>query len=159
MTESEKILVVNLWEEKKPIKYIVSLLPYKPYVARKQIKEMVENGELKQRRCRDKERSKNKILEIYNNKTKNIYEIAKETNLSFNYVRDILYRCGIRRKRPEKNYKKRKQTTFEDLSNNSKEILLELKNGKTARQISKEKDISTQWIHKLKSQHKYFIEN
>ena len=158
MTESEKNLVVKLWAENKSISYIVSLLPYRPYVAKTQIKKMIEEGALQNRVFRSKAESVKMVASVYKNKTSNIYEIAKELNLTVGYVSELVRLAGIKRKRPPKNYKKRKKTELNDLSNKSQEIILELKSGKSARLIAKEKDVSVQWVHETKKRYKHIFD-
>ena len=84
------------------------------------------------------------MLYLHKNKTKNPYEIAEHLGLKASTVKNILVDQKIKRERPKHNYKKK------ELCERSKTILEMLESGKTPRQVAREMDVSTQWVHILK---------
>lgn len=144
MIESEIKLVEKLWESGKGIGEIARLLPYKEYIARREIAELKKNGVLKGKSGKSQANTQAKVLQAYNDGITSPYEIAEMFNMDIRYVNIILSNAKLGRTRPKRNYKQRK------VCENTQAIIDRLKNGKRVREICAEFGVSTQYVYQVK---------
>lgn len=145
MTESETKLVIRLWESGKGIGEIARLLPYKEYIAKKEIAELKRNGVLKGKSGKSQANTQAKVLQAYNDGITNPYEIAETLEIDMRYVNNILCSAKLGRVRPKRNYKQRK------VCENTQAIIEQLKSGKRVREICAEFGVSTQYVYQVKN--------
>lgn len=141
--------VIAMWNSGSKIYEIIRVMPCSEKKAKAIIKEMKDNGDLP--KCRP--RAKDIVLMAYSNGMTNPYEIAEKYGYSVKTIKGTLTDLKLNRGRPAKNYKKRKSVEFSDLCQNTQDIVLELKNGVSPRDISRKYNISTQHIYKLKEKY------
>lgn len=141
MTESEKELLIRLWDSGKTNKEIFQLFPYKQQYLRQQIKKLKEDGVLKGKNAKTQEKTREKILQAYHSGMTNPYEIAEYVGICMLYVNNVLCEEKLNRKRPPQNYKKK------ELSESTKKIIDEIKNGTPIANISKKYSVSTQYVY------------
>lgn len=144
MIESEIKLVERLWASGKTIGEIARLLPYKEYIAKREIAELKKKGVLQGKSGKSVENTKARVLQAYHDGITNPYEIAEMFEMDFHYVNTILGSAKLGRVRPKQNYKQRK------VCENTQTIVEALRNGKTVRQISTEFGVSTQYVYQVK---------
>lgn len=144
MTESEIKLVERLWASGKGIGEIARLLPYKEYIAKREIAELKRNGVLKGKSGKSQANTQAKVLQAYNDGITSPYEIAEMFNMDIRYVNNILSNAKLGRTRPKRNYKQRK------VCDNTKAIIEQLKSGKRVREICAEFGVSTQYVYQVK---------
>jgi hypothetical protein len=85
-----------------------------------------------------------KLLSLYSQGITNPYELSQRTGYAIGSIQAILYQNGIRKKRPNKNYKKTERNIL------AKAILFELlTTDKTASQIAREYGVSRQYVSEL----------
>jgi DNA invertase Pin-like site-specific DNA recombinase len=147
MTESEIKLVERLWESGKGVGEIARLLPYKEYIAKREIAELKRNGVLRGRSGKTKEKTWGKILQAYNGGKTNPYEIAEMLGLRVNTVNHVLSNLSLKRKRPRHNY------ANIEIGDKTKDILSEIKNGGVLSEIARKHGVSRQYVHKLKNKY------
>lgn len=150
MTESEKSLVISLWNSGETMASIIQVLPYSKYRARQEIKQLQQDGILVGRSGKTQSKTKEKILCLYNDGITSPYEIAEILNFKVGTVNTILSNAKLDRKRPEHNYKKRKQTNFNLLCDKTKEIIVSLQEGLSVREVAKKFDVATQYVYEIK---------
>lgn len=161
MTESEKALIVRLWENGQTMEKIIRMLPCSNGKARAYILELQQNGTIKGRSGKTREKTLERVLQAYNGGISNPYEISQELNLAFSTVSIALHELGIRRKRPPHNYKKRKKFAICDLTERVKKVLCELAEGKGVRETARNNGISAQRVSTIKKEYleRYIKEN
>ena len=151
MTESEIKLVERLWANGKGVGEIARLLPYKEYIAKREIAELKRNGVLKGRSGKSRVNTQARVLQAYNDGITSPYEIAEMLGMDYRYVNIILSNAKLGRQRPKRNYKQRK------LCENTQAIITALKSGKRVREICAEFGVSTQYVYQVKN--KFVQEN
>jgi hypothetical protein len=145
MTESEIKLVERLWASGKGVGEIARLLPYKEYIAKKEIRELKQNGVLNGRSGKSQANTQARVLQAYNDGITSPYEIAEVLEMDIRYVNKILSNAKLGRVRPKRNYKQRK------LCENTQSIITALKSGKRVREICAEFGVSTQYVYQVKN--------
>ena len=145
MTESEIKLVERLWASGKGVGEIARLLPYKEYIAKREIAELKKKGVLKGRSGKSRANTQERILQAINDGITSPYEIAELCGVCRRYVYNVLSRAKVKIQRPKRNYKQRK------LCENTQSIITALKSGKTAREICAEFGVSTQYVYEVKN--------
>lgn len=145
MTESEIKLVERLWASGKGVGEIARLLPYKEYIAIREIRELKRNGVLKGRSGKSRANTQARVLQAYNDGITIPYEIADMLDMDYRYVNTILSNAKLGRARPKRNYKQRK------LCENTQAIIEQLKSGKRVREICAEFGVSTQYVYEVKN--------
>lgn len=154
MTESERRLIIDLWESRMKVEDIVRMLPCDQKTARKYIKALREEGVLAREKHRRAELTREIILTAYNNGETNPYVLAKTYHLSAYTVKDILVSFGLERQRPKRNYKKRNPTDITKLCEKTQAVCDEIRNGVSASAICEKYKVSRQYVSLLKK--KYF---
>lgn len=154
MTESERRLIIDLWESRMKIADIVKMLPCDEKTARGYIKSLKDEGVLAAEKHRNKELTRQVIKTAYDNGEHNPYELARTYHLSANTVKTILVGFGLKRKRPKRNYKKRNPTDIGRLCVKTQEICAEIANGATAKELTAKYGVTRQYVSFLKK--KYF---
>ena len=144
MTESEIKLVERLWASGKGVGEIARLLPYKEYIARQEIRELKRNGVLKGRSGKSRANTQARVLQAYNDGITSPYEIAELCGVGAGHIRNVLSQAKVKNGRPKRNYKQRK------VCENTQAIITALQSGKTARQISQDFSVSTQYVYEIK---------
>lgn len=145
MTESEIKLVERLWASGKGVGEIARLLPYKEYIAKREIAELKRNGVLKGRSGKSQANTQARVLQAYKDGITNPYEIAEMFDMDYRYVNNILSNAKLGRERPKRNYKQRK------VCENTQAIITALKSGKRVREICAEFGVSTQYVYQVKN--------
>ena len=149
MEQIYKEQIKKLWDNGESIDRIIKLLPFEKKIVAKAIIEMRKNGELLMEDRNKNKTKKNKILRLYNSGVQNPYTIAEEVGCSLLSVKAVLYRAGIKRKRPSKNYKERKKSDVSTLKETTQKIISEIKTGKPKSQIAKMYGVSRQWVYAI----------
>lgn len=150
LQEQELKLIKNLWDNGASINAIAQMLPYKKGKSLSIIKELKQSGLLVGKHRKGK-CTIQKVLYVYENQTKNPYEIAKILSLSLNTVKHILsYNIKDKRERPKHNYKKRKKSQVDNLSKNTQEIIRLLKENLPCAEIAKRLTVSRQYVYAVK---------
>ena len=144
MTESETKLVERLWASGKGIGEIARLLPYKEYIAKREIQELKRNGVLKGKSGKSQANTQARVLQAYNDGITSPYEIAEMLDMDYRYVNIILSSAKLGRERPKRNYKQRK------VCENTQAIITALRNGERVREICAEFGVSTQYVYQVK---------
>jgi hypothetical protein len=145
LTESEIKLVERLWASGKGVGEIARLLPYKEYIAKREIAELKRNGVLKGKSGKSQANTQARVLQAYNDGITSPYDIAKMLDMDYRYVNIILSNAKLGRKRPKRNYKQRK------VCENTQAIITALKSGKRVREICTEFGVSTQYVYQVKN--------
>jgi hypothetical protein len=145
MTESEIKLVERLWASGKGVGEIARLLPYKEYIAKREIAELKKKGVLKGRSGKSQANTQAKVLQAYNDGITSPYEIAEMLDMNYRYVNIILSNAKLGRERPKRNYKQRK------VCENTQAIITALRNGKRVREVCAEFGVSTQYVYQVKN--------
>jgi hypothetical protein len=144
LTESEIKLVERLWASGKGVGEIARLLPYKEYIAIREIRELKKKGVLKGKSGKSQANTQAKVLQAYNDGITSPYEIAEMFGVCCGYVNNILSGAIGGRQRPKRNYKQRK------LCKNTQAIITALRSGKRVREICAEFGVSTQYVYQVK---------
>ena len=145
MTESEIKLVERLWASGKGVGEIARLLPYKEYIAKREIAELKRNGVLNGRSGKSRANTQARVLQAYNDGITNPYETAEMLGIDCRYVNIILSNAKLGRQRPKRNYKQRK------VCENTQAIITALRSGKRVREICAEFGVSTQYVYQVKN--------
>ena len=145
MTASEIKLVERLWASGKGVVEIARLLPYKEYIAKREIQELKRNGVLKGKSGKSQANTQAKVLQAYNDGITNPYEIAEMCEINWRYVNKILCGAKLGRVRPKQYYKLRKVCEI------TQAIITALKSGKRVREICAEFGVSTQYVYQVKN--------
>lgn len=154
MTESEKRLIIDLWESRMKVEDIVRMLPCDTATARGYIKALRAEGVLTAEKHRGKELTREIIKTAYENGERNPYVLAKTYHLSPYTVKDILVGLGLERHRPKTNYKKRKPTDIAKLCVKTQDICEEIAKGTKPKEITEKYGVTRQYVSLLKK--KYF---
>lgn len=144
--------ILCLWGGGCSINEICRAIPLKEGKVRAIIKDMRDLGELGERPSKSKI-TKDKVISLYKSGVKSPYEIADCYGLSVVTVRNILSHASLHRGRPKHNYKKREPRAYERLCDNTKTIIDMLSSGMSVRQVSRELDVSTQWVHIIRTKY------
>lgn len=147
MTEQDKNLIIRLWESGKPSTAIVRLLPYDAQTAKSMIMELRQNGVLKGRSGKTAAKTLEKVLQAYNDGITNPYDLSEMFGLKVGSVNTILSNSRLNRTRPKKNYK------AYPIGDKTKEIIEEIKNGKSLIGIAKKYGTSRQYVHRVKQKY------
>lgn len=142
ITTEDKALIVRLWNGGLSGEAIAKMLPYKPYIIKAQIREMKKDGVLDGKYGRTKEKTRAKVLELFNEGCSR-KEIAQTLNLSEKTVCRAFVELGVKKKRPPHNYKKR------TISERTQLIVYDISLGMCAKDIAIKHGVSRQYIHKL----------
>lgn len=145
MTESEIKLVERLWASGKGVGEIARLLPYKEYIAKREIAELKKKGVLKGKSGKSQAITQARVLQAYNDGITSPYEIAESCGVCVGYVYNVLSQAKVKIQRPKRNYKQRK------LCENTQAIITALRNGKRVRKICTEFGVSTQYVYEVKN--------
>lgn len=149
MTNEERKLITDMWNNGVPFASICQMLPYNEWVSKRMIFSLFRDGTLR----RDGRMfATDKIVEYYKQE-KNPYEIAKVFGTSKEYVDIVLTLAKVKRTRPPHNYKKRKPTDHNKLSDRTREIIALLESGKKPADIARECNVSRQHVHKVKDKY------
>lgn len=151
MTESEIKLVERLWASGKGVGEIARLLPYKEYIAKREIAELKRNGVLKGKSGKSRANTQARVLQAYNDGITSPYEIAELCGVCVGYVYNVLSQAKVKIQRQKHNYKQRK------LCENTQAIITALQSGKRVRGICAEFGVSTQYVYQVKN--KFVQEN
>lgn len=154
MTESEKRLIIDLWESRMKVEDIVRMLPCDQKTARGYIKALKDEGVLSAEKHRGKELTREIIKTAYENGERNPYVLARTYHLSPYTVKDILVGLGLERHRPKTNYKKRKPTDIAKLCVKTQDICDEIAKGAKPKEITEKYGVTRQYVSLLKK--KYF---
>ena len=145
MTESEIKLVERLWSSGKGVGEIARLLPYKEYIAKREIAELKKKGVLKGKSGKSQANTQERILQAINDGITSPYEIAELCGVCGGYVYNVLSQAKVKIQRPKRNYKQRK------LCENTQAIITALRSGKRVREICAEFGVSTQYVYQVKN--------
>ena len=145
MTESEIKLVERLWARGKGVGEIARLLPYKEYIAKREIAELKKKGVLKGKSGKSQANTQAKVLQAYNDGITSPYEISEMFDIDCRYVNIILSNAKLGRERPKRNYKQRK------VCENTQAIITALRNGNRVREVCAEFGVSTQYVYQVKN--------
>lgn len=145
MTENEIKLVERLWASGKGLGEIARLLPYKEYIAKREIAELKRNGVLKGRSGKSRVNTQERVLQAINDGITSPYEIAELCGVCVGYVYNVLSRAKVKIQRQKHNYKQRK------VCENTQAIIDRLKGGKRVREICAEFGVSTQYVYEVKN--------
>ena len=148
--DEEKAQIKRLWDSGVAYATIIRLIPYKQVVATAMLKELRRDGTLPDRPTKGA-RTKAKVLELYNNGEKNPYKIASIIGCSKQTVNCCLR--GLNRGKPAHNYKPTKPTEFNTLSDKTRAIVHDLKDGCKPNALVKKHNVSRQYIYVLKSKY------
>ena len=154
MTESERRLIIDLWESRMKIAEIVKMLPCDEKTARAYIKALKDEGVLAAEKHRNWAITKQLIKTAYDNGEHNPYELARTYHLSANTVKTILVGFGLERQRPKRNYKKRNPTDIGKLCVKTQDICDEIAKGTKPKEITEKYGVTRQYVSLLKK--KYF---
>ena len=144
MTKDEIALVMELWNSGKSIGEIARLLPYKEYIAKREISELKKKGILKGRSGKSRENTQARVLQAYKDGITSPYEIAEMCGVGVGHIRNVLSQSKVKNQRPKHNYKQRK------VCQNTQAIITALKSGKTAKEIVSEFGVSKQYVYEVK---------
>lgn len=147
MNEYYKQLIISLCEAGETQETIIKMLPFERNTSMYIIKDLKKNGIIKFGRKTSIERTKQIILSYYMNGVTNPYQIAEETGYSFNTINKLLCEMKLGRKRPTKNYKRKK------LCRKTEEIVECLKMGQKSKEIQEKYKVSKQYVSQLKKQY------
>lgn len=140
MTEQDKLTLINLWNNRVPTTKIIQLLPYTPYAIRTMIKSLIDNGTLiEDNRIPPK---CDRIVSMYNSGIKDIAELAEMFQCTRQFVSMSLRAKGIYTEKPKK-YKSHKMTE------RKREIITQLKDGKTQSEVAKNHGVSRQYVFQI----------
>lgn len=156
MTESERRLIIDLWESRMKIEDIVRMLPCDANTARGYIRALRQEGVLATEKHRRAELTREIIRTAYNNGETNPYNLARTYHLSAYTVKDILVSLGLERQRPKRNYKKRNPTNIAKLCAKTQAICADITAGATVKEIMARYGVTRQYVSLLKK--KYFKE-
>ena len=145
MTESEIKLVERLWASGKGVGEIARLLPYKEYIAKREIAELKKKGVLKGKSGKSQANTQARVLQAYNDGITSPYEIAELCGVYVGYVYNVLSQAKVKIQRPKHNYKQRK------LCENTQAIITALRSGKRVREICADFGVSTQYVYEVKN--------
>lgn len=147
MTESEKDLIIRLWESGKTIKEIILFFPYPKDYLRNEVRELKKQGVLVGRSGKTKQKTTQKMLDLYNDGIRNPYEIASRLNVCPKYVNNRLSSCHLSRGKPKQNYKPK------SVNEKTAAIINDIKNGKKIKEIASSYDISRQYVYAIKNKY------
>ena len=145
MTESEIKLVERLWASGKGVGEIARLLPYKEYIAKREIAELKKKGVLKGKSGKSQANTQERILQAINDGITRPYEIAELCGVCVGYVYNVLSQAKVKIQRQKHNYKQRK------VCENTQAIITALKSGKRVREICADFGVSTQYVYQVKN--------
>ena len=154
MTESEKRLIIDLWESRMKIADIVKMLPCDEKTAKGYIRALKDEGVLAAEKHRNANITREVIRTAYENGDRNPYELARKLHLSAYTVKDILVKLGLERQRPKRNYKKRNPTNIAKLCEKTQGICADLTAGATVKEIMEKYGVTRQYVSLIKK--KYF---
>lgn len=147
MTNEEKALVIQMLEARVKVGTIARMLPYDEKDAKKQINKLRKSGEITYKVATKKEIVNN----LYKSGVRDFKEFKETAKCSESLLRSTLG-DKVKKERPKK-YKLRKPTDIDTLSDLTKTIIEELKQGKLPRQIAHEHNFSTQYIYEIKNKY------
>lgn len=140
MTESDKTLIIRLWNGGVPVKKIPYMLPYRHGEGAAMVAALRADGTLSERTRENKEQL---VAAAYESGMTDLEELAENYGLTPKTVRVYLHRCGIKRGVPKK-YKGHKPCA------KTVEILREMESGKTQSEIARQFGVSRQYVAILK---------
>lgn len=148
MTEQDKNLIISLWNNGETVSNIIKMLPYDENTARNMIKELRDGNILKDRTKRNaKECVKIAVEQGIMNK----YQIAEMYGYDITTIENAIISLRIKRQRPHKNYKKRKEV---ELSEQTHKIIEDLRaKEQTQGAIAKKYNVSRQYVSWLKKKY------
>lgn len=146
MTESEKNLVIRLWDSGATIGEIVKLLPYKEYIAKEYIREMKSQGILVGRSGKSQAKTLAKAINLYNSGITNVCEIAELLGMKKRSVETIFRKGNFKRPRPKHNYRET------NICDKSRAILDDIRQGEMSlSEIARKHNVNRQWVWQLKN--------
>ncbi len=140
MTESDKSLIIRLWNGGVPIAEICKMLPYKALHIKQMVGELRKDGTLSPRVRGNKRQL---VVDAYNGGMTNPYEIAETYGLTYGTVRHYLFKGGVKRPYPKRQYRP-KPTTDKTM-----EILAALET-KSQIEVARQFGVSRQYVSALK---------
>lgn len=145
MTDHEKLICFTLWNDGESITSIAKMLPYRIGTAKRLIKGLIDSGYLPPRK--KGELVKERLRQLVESGVTDSYEIASILGLTYQTVFDYKSRMGLHTPRPKKNYR----PTV--LSERTQQIIAELENGVSRKEIQAKYGVSRQYVEKVKSKY------
>lgn len=145
-SESERNMVVTMWNNGQPVSAIARLLPYSIPVVRREVRLMVERGEITKIKNRVSNATTASILIAYDQGVKDPREIANLVGCAYNTAKVIL--TMNHKSIPRKS--KYKKHTVEDLSPKTQDVIRDILYGKKAKEITGKHGVSRQYVSELK---------
>lgn len=153
MTESDKALIISMYNNKKRTDDIIRMLPYTESEARRYIRELRQQGLLKRENKATESPQQLAVLQAYNDGLITVAEIAEEIGGNEQSVRNALSALGLSCKRPKHNYKQRPRFSFAELSKKTQQIITAIQDGKAGGDICLQFNISRQYLSEVKKKY------
>lgn len=152
MTESEKGLIISMYNNRYKVSEIVQMLPYKEGTSMRFIKELRQKGLLKKE---NRQRFTPRQIEVQklHSEGYNAHKITEQTGYALTTIYQTLSDLKLSCPRPKHNYKKRVEVTLDKLSSKTQQILAAVKSGKKSRDICQEFQITRQYLSLLKKKY------
>ncbi len=141
LSEYEKSMCLTLWQDGESIISIAKMLPYKVGTAKRLIKDLVASGYLPQRKRGDL--VKDRLKRLVASGVTDSYEIATILGINQQTVLNYKSRLKLYTERPPKNYR----PTV--LSEKTQQIIADLQNGISNKEIQTKYDVSRQYVSKV----------
>lgn len=145
ITEQDKAILIEMWNNRVSVERISQLLPYKANTVRNIIQELLKDGILN--RANRVKTLRDRITDMYLSGVTDMDELAEMFETSKNYVSNCLRDNKINHKRKTV-YKKRKPN--ERIDERTQAIIDELKKGKSQTEIAKKFNVTRQWVFSIK---------
>lgn len=140
MTESDKALIIRLWNGGVPIAEICKMLPYKAMNIKQMVGELRKDGTLPPRERGNKRQL---VVDAYNGGMTNPYEIAETYGLTYGTVKGYLSQAGLKRPYPKHHYRPKPN------GEKTAQILASLET-KSQSEVARQFGVSRQWVSALK---------
>jgi hypothetical protein len=151
MLESDIEQLIKLYNDNHRVSYIVREFPeYSIYEIKSTIDELVNDGILQPRNTEKRYES---LINDYLNEQMNPKQLMEKYKYTIHTIYKILHQYNIKITRGTKNYNKRKKTKIEDLSQHTKEILLDINNNLTTGELREKYGITRQYVSYLKNKY------
>lgn len=145
MTDHEKLICSTLWNDGESITSIAKILPYRIGTAKRLIRGLIASGYLPPRK--KGELVKERLKQLVESGITDSYEIA--SILGITQQTALVYKSQMRlyTARPKKNYR----PTV--LSEKTQQLIAELENGVSSKEIRAKYGVSRQYVDKVKSKY------
>ncbi len=153
MTESDKALIIYMYNNKKRTADIIRMLPYSEREAKRCIRELRQQGLLKRENKAAESPQQLAVLRAYNDGMTTVAEIAEGIGGNEQSVRNALSALGVSCKRPKHNYKQRPRYSFAELSEKTQQIITAIQDGKASGDICRQFNISRQYLSEIKKKY------